>query len=148
MARDGLGLSDIELGYLAALIDLQGTFYIAEEIKKGRSDTPLHSLQIVVTLSDLQALQFWRVKTGLGSIHRSASYKGGQTWHWRISALSAETLLRMVHHRLMVKREQARIALEFRSTFEKRQPWGALQDEVVQLRRAYRRAMLDMTHTS
>lgn len=145
MGKNGLGLSELDLGYLAALIDTQGTLYISEEFKK-HSPNPQHTLTVVVTLTDLQVLAFWRSKTGLGSLQRSMNRKNGTTWHWRINAHAAEALLKLVHGHLMIKREQARIALEFRGTYVKRNPQELLDEATIGLRRAFRQAMLDMNH--
>lgn len=130
-------LSKKEIGYLAALVDLQGTFYIYED-SKDKSSFPELNLQIVVSSPDRNLLLFWKAKTGLGSVQIS-SYG----YHWRTSAAMAEKLLRLVENDFLCAhtQEQARVALDFRKTFGSDRP---LDEETVELRRYYRRVMLDL----
>lgn len=126
-----------EIGYLAALVDLQATFYIYEDPRDSRPN-PEINLQIIITSPDYELLSYWRAKTGLGSVHPNS-----RGYHWRLSAATAEKLLRLVDGHLMTAhtQAQARIGLDFRKTFTGS---GVLDEGTIAKRRWFRKMMMEL----
>lgn len=121
------------------LIDSNGTFYISELAPRGNRTSPELNFTLVIYSSDKKFLQYWAARTGMGSIHPA----GKDAWHWRLSAFSAEMVLKVVYEHLMVQKDRARLALLFRNTFDGPRH-TELDEETVKIRREYRASMLSL----
>lgn len=132
-------LKEIEIGYLAGLIDSNGTFYISEVSPRANRTSPELNFTLVIYSPDRKLLHYWIARTGMGSLHRT----GKDGWHWRLSAFSAEMILRVVYEHLMTQKDKARLAMLFRGTFNGPRR-TELEDEVVTMRQEYRAAMLSL----
>lgn len=105
------GLTEAELGYLAGLVDGEGCINIAKT--QGR----YYVLQIVIAQSNEYLLDYWQKKTGLGTIHhmkrRANGVNDSEKWHWHLSTGNAQKMLDVITPYLVLKQEEAMIALEF-----------------------------------
>jgi hypothetical protein len=132
-----LDLSDTERAYLAGIVDSEGCIYIVLR-RDSKTRRARHTMDVVIVQSHEQFLLYWQRKTGIGAVYEHDP-KGA--YQWRISSKQAETFLRSILKFMMVKRDQAEIALRFRETVGKRGGDGRLSAEVVQLREEYRRQL-------
>lgn len=139
-------LTEADLGYLAGLIDGEGCINIA--CTRGR----YYILQVVTVQTNEYLLDHWHKKTGLGSLHRMKAAKKSnprrsEVWHWHCSAGNAEKLLHLVESKLVLKREEARIALEFMEVCDRQQKQfrgkhaPRLTAEMLEVRKVYKDAL-------
>lgn len=115
-----LGLSESEKAYLAGLIDGEGCIHINISTQKGKWKS--HHLVIVVSQAgDIgkKLLEYWNQKTNVGSVHKTKRPNGWKDcYNWHIGAHQACMLLKEIRPYLMVKHDQADVAVEFRKTKE------------------------------
>jgi len=106
-----------EAAWLAALIDGEGTIGI-QRAKRGLR------IYVQVFNQNRELLEGIKQITGFGSISDKATES-----MWTVVAKSAEIILREVYPYLIVKREQAKVALAFRKTVNayNRHPKGVLK---------------------
>lgn len=140
-------LSESELGYLAGLIDGEGCINIA--CARGR----YYVLQVITAQTNEQLLVHWQQKTGLGTIHhmtRGKNPNASEKWNWRCSFKAAEALLEMLQPYLVLKSEEARIALEFARECHRQQRQfrgkgrPRLTKEMLAVREVYKNALHDL----
>jgi hypothetical protein len=102
--------------YAAGLLDGEGTISIREERRSAGSDA--HILQINIGMTDTRPLEFMRQHYGgaiRGPLPRpNAKHKA--LYQWQIGASIAETFLLRVRPFLILKAEQADVALRLRAT--------------------------------
>lgn len=125
----------------AAFLDAEGSIIIIPNSGSG------YQLKIAVASTTIQLLQWFKANYG-GSIHKKspASYKDGITrkpaWDWVIASALAERFLYLIHPFLLIKQEQAIIALEFRlvqrqhkglSPEEKKASWHPYYERIREL---------------
>ena len=113
-------LTEAELGYLAGLIDGEGCINIA--CHRGR----YYVLQVVTAQTNEHLLDYWQKKTGLGTVHHMARSRKGSPndsdkWHWHCANNTAVVLLKMLQPYLVLKSEEARVALEFAKECKRQQ---------------------------
>lgn len=112
-------LTDAELGYLAGLIDGEGCINISSVQKR------YYVLQVITVQTNEYLLDHWQKRTGLGTIHHMARRKGdlnhSERWHWHCSSNAAVVLLEMLQPYLVLKSEEARVALEFAKECKRQQ---------------------------
>jgi len=113
-------LTETEWAYLAGFIDGDGCITINVGGTKG-SVTPSHRLLLLITQANKEYLEKWCARVGLGrvyAIHSGESPIQGtkQCYNWQMSGRQAEAVLRKVLPYLDIKREQAEIAIKFRTT--------------------------------
>src|SRR3990167_1151597 len=84
-------LTNTDKAYLAGLIDGEGCISIVRGTYK--SGNPYYRLLIVVSQNDKIVLQYWRDKTGFGSIHtlRKDTKRWTAQHTWQISTAQALT---------------------------------------------------------
>ena len=104
-------LTNEERAYLAGLIDGEGCIYI-ELDKKHKRGTCYHRLSVIITQANKTYLEYWRNKTDLGRVYRSRK----DIYQWHCTDRSAEKLLGLIYDYLILKKDQADVALEFRKT--------------------------------
>lgn len=104
---------EVALAYIAGIIDGEGAIFITRDVytKKGS----VMRVQVRVGMIEKVALQFMYDTFGFGSLIKEKSYKGKRPMH-RILFSSYEEikeLLQSILPYLMVKKEQALLALDF-----------------------------------
>lgn len=143
---DKIELMESELGYLAGLIDGEGCINIR------CTQDRYYTLQVITAQANEYLLDYWHKKTGLGSLHhmktaQKSNPRRNEIWHWHCSAGNAEELLRLVESRLVLKREEARVALEFMEVCDRQQAQfrgrgkPRLTDEMLEVRKVYKDAL-------
>lgn len=115
-------LTEPEKAYLAGLIDADGCIYISSNQRPPPHATLTHGLSLVVAQVNEPFLQHWRLRTGCGSITdvmkpEQLPTNYSRRWQWRVAGMEAEKLLRAIQPYLVLKKEEAVIALEFRATY-------------------------------
>lgn len=105
-------LTEAERAYLAGLIDGEGCITITKQARKD-TPTPVYQMVLVISQNDGDFLSHWQDRTGIGSVNSGNSAGGYQ---WRCSAANAARLLEQVYDYLVVKKDQAALALEFQKT--------------------------------
>lgn len=100
--------------YAAGLLDGEGTISIRVD---HRPSGDVHVLQINVGMTDLRPLNFMAENFG-GGIHgpvRRGNPRHKPLYQWQVSARVAEAFLRRVRPYLVLKGEQADVALALRA---------------------------------
>lgn len=110
-------LTEAEKGYLAGLIDGEGCINIAKS--QGR----YYVLQVITAQTNEYLLDYWQRKTGLGTLHvmKSGAENHSDKWQWNCAFDAAVKLLGIIKPYLILKTEEARVALEFMQVCEGQQ---------------------------
>ena len=109
-------LTPTQKAYIAGFLDADGSISIAGSItKKGHQHW---ALQLYFWNCNIDVLEKIRNWAGIGSIReRNRSNKWNISRSLKFQGLSAVNLLKQVKPYLIVKKEQAKIAIEFSKTF-------------------------------
>lgn len=103
-----------QLGYLAGLIDGEGSIAISSAFCRRKSTHVSHNCRLIITNCDPRLMQ-WLLGNVGGSLRTkqrtSASHR--TAYDWRLYDINAEAVLRAVRPYLVLKGEQADIALAF-----------------------------------
>lgn len=99
-----------ELNYYAGFFDGEGCIMI----KKKHSGRPYHTLDIAISLTNLNILEDFRRAFG-GTIH--GAYKSKvyykDKWMWMIGGNKALAFLKLIYPYLRLKRGEAELGIEF-----------------------------------
>ena len=131
-------VSDIDWARLAAFIDGEGSIMISV-LKANRR--PHHRLQVVVSNTNIN-LMTWLKRTFGGSVY-SSNWDDGRKkriFRWQLNERQAEIILKGVERYLLIKQEQALLALAFKASKWQRR-WGSdrlIPDEILQERENFR----------
>jgi hypothetical protein len=105
----------LRAAYFAGFFDGEGSISITFQQPPGRRRT--HVLQVAAGQCDRAAIEAMRDAFG-GRVYPRRSEPGRRPfWHWIASAAVAEAALREMLPYLVVKREQATLALRFRELY-------------------------------
>ena len=108
----------LQWAWLAGLIDGEGCIVINRQRAEGRKDLRTDSFRLFlqVTMGDRRALDHCRKIAGCGSVqpHNVSNKKANAAWCWMTSAKDAEYVLRNVLKHLIIKQDEALVALDFR----------------------------------
>jgi len=124
-------IRDIDFARLAAYIDGEGCIVISSCQKpRGRGVSKTHCMQVTVTNTYLPLFS-WIVGTFGGSVSEANSNSRKSTavkrcWRWVIGEVPSEMILRRCLPYLLIKSEQAKIALAFRDV--KRRKFDAVHN--------------------
>lgn len=104
-------ISGADRAWLAALVDGEGSVHLT---KRPGKTGPHYGAHLSVTQANLELLEEAKRRSGgRGSIGKSAlTSTGKQYWRWHVMAQQAAQLLRDVYPWLVVKRQQAALAVE------------------------------------
>jgi hypothetical protein len=132
--------SDTELAYLAGIIDGEGC------LSMGNVHTGVYTTQIYIGNTDARVIE-WLYRTFGGSIalRPSPNPKHKPLWRWLASGKNLNVLLQAVLPYLIVKKEQALLLLEYRtSVTAARRGYRSVEapPEVVQRRKDIKARML------
>jgi hypothetical protein len=133
-------MTNTELAYVAGLIDGEGTIGFG---RKAKEDIATYALRLRIGMSDENAIRWLQRTSGFGSVtSRDLAKRRRQThWVWSVFSNQAANVLREALPYLLVKKQQAEIAILFQKT--KGQPLirirGVLRvaPEILELRRYY-----------
>ena len=110
-------VADVDWARLAAFIDGEGTISINESGKPRKAHwTPRISLQVMVTGTSV-ALMNWLQSTFGGTVYSVKANGFGKRpiWRWQLNEKQAESILSRCRSFIIIKKEQANVALEFRA---------------------------------
>lgn len=116
------------LGYIAGVLDGESWIGIVKDSR--RSDS--FAVQVVVTQAGDQgfALLAWlQFRTGVGTVRKKvdATERWKTQYVWYIGAHQAVELLSAVYDFLVMKKDQARIVLDFYNTADKQQLYESIK---------------------
>jgi hypothetical protein len=135
-------LTPADLAYAAGFFDGEGHI----RIQKHSSRCATFMLQVIVTQSTEQPLDWFVASFGGTCKKRLVPYKGTRKvrWDWQASSAVADNFLRLVYPYLRNKKDEADIALEFRGTFRAQHVVGGHKkmDSEIIARRAFMRDSL------
>ena len=101
-------ISEINLSWLAAMIDGEGNISIGKYFTDtSLGQRPRYSLMVEVSNTDKRIVEHCRKITGLGSIQQNK-----QIYRWVVSDKMAVPILKNAYPFLIIKREQAKVALK------------------------------------
>lgn len=106
---------DLELAYFAGLFDGEGCVQIAHHKPQAGKRTEQHTLRCAIQMTDEKSVRSFLCFGG------SVCFKGYYTrnpkwkpqWTWSISSNQAKGFLEIMLPHLRLKREQAKMAIEF-----------------------------------
>ena len=112
-------MTDLEIGWVAGLIDGEGCISISCEPPKPYNNrrSPYYQLHLDVLMTHLPTIEKLCSVTGMGEIkHRvKPTFARNQSFHWRVVCNQAAALLQVIRPAMVTKAEEADIALEFSS---------------------------------
>ena len=117
--KSGRKHTPIDLAYLAGLIDGEGSVIVNPYCPREGQRFKQYNLRVLVVNTNKEILEWIKSIFGGGvySHGKPESIKHKQCYTWNIDAKKAEILLREVFPYLKIKKPQAKVALEFRKTF-------------------------------
>ena len=140
-----------KLAYVAGLIDGEGCIHIGRHLPKGIRKNIRHTLVVHISNTDARLMAWLKSELG-GSVHlvkqRRASVASDgrviqpmlQMMNWFAGGRNAQMVLEAVLPYLIIKRDQAEIAIEFRKLFSNttRRVAKHMPDGLVEKREALR----------
>ncbi len=120
-------LTETEKAYLAGLVDGEGCIHIGKRASKN-TPTPGYTLMLIISQSNGDFLKYWMDRVGLGSLHYQEGPSRGsgikdkyrvncrRAYAWHIHSAGAGELIKEILPYLILKREQAELAIEFQAT--------------------------------
>lgn len=126
-------MSDTEWAYLAGFIDADGCISLTQN-KRGE-----FRFQIVVSQSNKSILDYWQAKTGVGGVSIASGTLGA--WQWQIGKPECDEFLRALYPYLLLKKDEAAIAMRFRETFDKQGRYTKPSARIIRERMACVQAM-------
>ena len=117
-------MTNEQLAYIAGIIDGEGCIAVSKVVRNTHKSGYVYQLHLVVTNTDRRLLEYLKETTLLGSIsiHAHAAESRSPAWAWSVGSVPARRLLEKVMPYLVIKREQAALAIEFHEKC-KRRPW-------------------------
>lgn len=126
-------MTDTDWAYLAGFMDADGCISLTQ--------TPRREIrfQIVFSQANKSVLDYWQIKTGFGRVSPMASPPG--VWQWQIGKPECDDFLEGVFPHLLLKKEEASIAMRYRATFDKRYRYTKVTAGILSERMACVQAM-------
>lgn len=127
-------LTEFQLGYVAATIDCEGTISLGRAV--DRSGYLHHTCNVCVGNTNIHLLIYLREITGIGIISppRKNGEKGKLSKDWRLRIDEIKEFLPIIESVLVLKREQARLMLEYMSTIKANSEYNQVDYEAYALR--------------
>ncbi len=128
----------VSLGYLAGFLDADGTIGIYKNLEADRRISPYYQLSVSIYNTNRKVLEILREEFG-GSIRENR--KSGRKkipLILQFGPVRAEEILRQILPHLIVKKQQAVIALSLREEIAA-SPGNPLSDETLERREAFYR---------
>ncbi len=111
-------LKEKELGYIAGIIDGEGTIHINRSKGRNGEVNYLYDLIVAVSNCDKRMIDylFYKFK---GSVSKDKRPFRRTCFRWLICSKQAEIFLAIIYPYLICKKEEVDIAMEFRDTYTK-----------------------------
>ena len=104
----------VDLGWAAGIIDGEGCIFInVQRAGAGGRVNPSHRLYIKVTMGNRPAIARLRDLFDVGAVIEQNSRKHNVAWQWMVASREAANVIRIVRPHLIVKAQEADVALEF-----------------------------------
>ncbi len=130
---------DTDIIYLAGIVDGEGCINI---VKYHKGNRYRYRLQLRVINTNKELVEWIRDRWGGWIISRERDSKRRTVYEWSIHNLAAGELLEDMIDYLIVKRDQANVALDFRATLNTTQyKQGGLSQELIDTRDAMKEAI-------
>ena len=102
------------LAYTAGLFDGEGCIHISK-VKAGQYNHKLdyHQLHVNLVNTNKKVLNWLKDEFG-GSVRRHDIKARSKCWTWYMYTIKAKDFLKLIYPYLIIKKEQAKIAIEFR----------------------------------
>lgn len=104
------------LGYIAGLVDGEGNINISTAFCVGKSKSLSYHARVVITNTN-ELLMVWLLESLGGTIenrrHRKPNWK--PSWNWAVYGDNAASLLKAIKPYLVIKKDQATLAMQLRS---------------------------------
>lgn len=137
MLQDLTKIPESNLAYLAGIIDGEGCIRIAKRVKRSEEKWGYYELSLVVTNTDARLIK-WIESTFGGSVTPLARRKSHHKdlYEWVVSSRAAGSILSAVEKFMIVKKEQAQLALRFRENINntRTHPGQSLSPNVLEFR--------------
>ena len=115
-------INEKTLSYLAGLFDGEGCIFIAvnKPNPKFQTKSPQHWLGVVIGNTYLPLIT-WLKDNFSGHILKSDRFKVRHKpyWEWKLASNQAKNFLMLIYPYLRIKREQAKLAIEFQTERER-----------------------------
>lgn len=140
-------MKEIEIGYLAGIIDGEGCVYVNRRKASGRRKTPGYSVKVVVSITAYSLVEWFITHAELTSICNFQP-KGNRKEKWVCTwnNSKAEWILNTVLPHLVIKKRQAILGLELlthlRTTPIER--GKAISDSVVEYRESIKQQLSEL----
>ena len=137
-------LSEHEIGYLAGIMDGEGTIHISKPITRNKDcKSGIYQTYIAVTNTEIILLDW--LKERIGGIIRSIPTDKGSNiirkpiWRWYCPIVRITEFCKLLIPHSVIKRRQFEIMMEIRSTYKQpsekgKQGWQILTPEVLEIR--------------
>ena len=111
-------LTEVEKAYLAGLIDGEGCITILKNKSQRECTTPMYALLVIVMMTEEEVIRHCHEMAGIGSVtighsNQKVDPKYRMRYQWQMSRNQAVELLTVIKDYLIVKKDQAELALEF-----------------------------------
>jgi hypothetical protein len=138
-----MNLTKEQLGYIAGVIDGEGSISI---IKASTKYNFSYQLRLIVTNTDYRMLKWLKDTIGYGNVlerkRKVSNPKWSNVYIYAITANKAKDLLKAIYPYLVIKREQADIAIEFTKTIlnQKNNIYGCkgMKEEILKKRQDFK----------
>lgn len=107
-------LTDKQLAYLAGLMDGEGCISITKH-QGIHSRTPSYIMRVIIAQANESYLRYWHELTGIGSINQKPL--NPTCYDWRITSQEALAFLKELYPFLILKKDEADIAIKFQESF-------------------------------
>lgn len=133
--------------YAAGLIDGEGCIFIAKGRPRGVRLTSQYTLKVAVGMS-VESGVTWLQKHFEGAIRKRANGQYRPIYRWEVSSVMAERFLRQIIPFMRVKKEEARLGLDFRDHMNRyiRAKGRVVGLNEVAMREAYKLKMEELKH--
>ena len=143
-------LLETEKAYIAGLFDGEGCVSIIKDDRTGQGNhkSPSYSLILIISNNNKEVLEWLNKKTGIGNL---AKRKNQRLYDWKLSRKGTEIFLNKIYPYLIIKREQAELAIEFCNHMNEKTGYNSknpMTQSVLDIRESFRYKMSELKGTS
>lgn len=115
----GRGVREVDVAWAAGIVDGEGHIGVYKSKIHRSHQTVKYGLRLKVAMTHLETLTKLHAVLGVGSLHpgvvRKSTYR--KVWVLDLCSRQAEMAIRLLLPYLVTKREEAKVGLEFQTTF-------------------------------
>jgi hypothetical protein len=132
-------MSETEKAYLAGFVDGEGCICITKHYNKKRTRSPIYHLDLSISSTNLEIVEYIANMTGAGSIHigvkENEDHRAG--YIWVVGCNKAIDVLNEIYPYLRIKKTQAEIAFLFQKTMSASNRRRGVPKAIMEQREAY-----------